>query len=162
MNSVLYYRSPVGTLKLSAEDGLLTGLDFLGDCDFTQSSSADGVPECVLSWLNCYFRGNNPDFTPPLLLKGSEFQMVIWKLLSEIPYGQTVTYGEIAKKAAQITGKEKMSAQAVGGAVGRNPIGIIVPCHRVLGAGRRLTGFGGGIDVKIKLLQTEGVCDFRI
>lgn len=108
-------------------------------------------------WFDIYFSGAEPCFTPSCRLKGTEFQMRVWKRLSKIPYGKTVTYGELAAELAFETGKAKMSAQAVGGAVGRNPVGIIVPCHRVIGKDGSLTGFAGGIDVKRRLLEIEGV-----
>ena len=108
-------------------------------------------------WLDIYFSGKNPDFTPPLHLKGSPFQMDVWEILLTIKYGSVLTYGDIAKKIAEKRGINKMASQAVGGAVGHNPISIIVPCHRVVGAGGNLTGYGGGIDKKIKLLELEGL-----
>lgn len=89
-------------------------------------------------------------------MSGTDFQIKVWKRLTEIPFGKTVTYGELAKELAAMTGKEKMSAQAIGGAVGKNPVGIIVPCHRVVGKGGKLTGFAGGIEVKRRLLELEG------
>jgi methylated-DNA-[protein]-cysteine S-methyltransferase len=113
--------------------------------------------ENVRTWLDCYFSGREPDFMPPLMPKGSPFQKSIWNILCKIPYGQTTTYGEIANPyEAQNNGK-RTSPRAVGGAVGHNPISIIIPCHRVVGAGGSLTGYAGGIDKKIQLLQLEGV-----
>lgn len=107
-------------------------------------------------WLDCYFSGVKPDFDIPLELCGTVFQKMVWELVSNIPYGKVETYGEIAKKIAAARGIKKMSSQAVGGAVGRNPIPIIVPCHRVVGAGGNLTGYGCGLDVKYRLLEIEG------
>ncbi len=103
------------------------------------------------NWLDIYFSGKNPDFTPKLKLEGSEFRMAVWNILKEIPYGQTITYGEIAKKI----GTSKISAQAVGGAVGHNPISIIIPCHRVVGKNGDLTGYAGGLNLKKQLLDNE-------
>ena len=109
-------------------------------------------------WLDEYFNGKKPEITElDLAPIGSEFAKNVWKILCEIPYGKVTTYGEIAKKMAKIMHKEKMSAQAVGGAVGHNPISIIIPCHRVVGANGSLTGYAGGIDKKIYLLKHEQV-----
>jgi methylated-DNA-[protein]-cysteine S-methyltransferase len=111
----------------------------------------------VKEWLSIYFSGKNPAFTPPLAPKGSPFRQAVWKILREIPYGKVITYGDIAKKIAKQSGKEKMSAQAAGGAVGHNPITLIIPCHRVVGADGSLTGYAGGITAKTKLLTLERV-----
>lgn len=107
-------------------------------------------------WLDIYFGGGEPAFTPAVALRGSEFQIAVWNVLSAIPYGKTVTYGEIAKNLTAVTGR-KTSARAVGSAVGRNPVSIIVPCHRVLGADGSLTGYAGGVERKRELLRLEGV-----
>lgn len=107
-------------------------------------------------WLDIYFKGDVPNFTPKFSMKGSDFRMEVWKILLSIPYGETMTYGEIAKEIARGRGLSRMSAQAVGGAVGNNPISIIIPCHRVIGAGGNLTGYAGGIDKKVWLLEHEG------
>ena len=107
-------------------------------------------------WLDIYFSGQQPDFMPPLHMSGTPFQMAVWETLREIPYGQTTTYGAIARKIARQRGVSKMSAQAVGQAVGRNELSILVPCHRVVGTNGSLTGYAGGIDKKIQLLQLEG------
>ena len=104
-----------------------------------------------------YFSGNEPDFMPPIKEYGSEFRLTVWEELKKIPYGNTVTYGEIADTIGKNRGIEKMSSQAVGGAVGHNSISIIIPCHRVIGAKGNLTGYAGGIDKKIKLLELEGI-----
>ena len=113
------------------------------------------VLEETSGWLDIYFSGREPDFTPPLHLTGSDFRLAVWNLLLQIPYGQTITYKELAARIAEQRGLETMSAQAVGGAVGHNPISIIVPCHRVLGTDGSLTGYSGGIDKKISLLTLE-------
>ena len=107
------------------------------------------------NWLDIYLSDMEPNFTPPLNPQGTPFRKAIWEILLRIPYGQTVTYGEIAKAYAQEKGLDKMSAQAVGGAVGHNPISIIIPCHRVVGSDGSLTGYAGGIDKKIHLLKLE-------
>ena len=104
-----------------------------------------------------YFQGKNPEFFPPISLKGSAFRLEVWDILGQIPYGQVESYGEIARKIAQKHGAKNMSAQAVGGAVGHNPISILIPCHRVVGTNGSLTGYAGGIDKKIKLLTLEKV-----
>ena len=106
-------------------------------------------------WLDSYFTGREPDFLPPLHPAGSPFQQAVWALLLQIPYGQTVTYGQLAARLAAERGLARMSAQAVGGAVGRNRISLIIPCHRVLGADGSLTGYAGGLDRKAKLLAWE-------
>ena len=110
----------------------------------------------VKQWFDDYFDGLNPKIDFRIKPEGSEFRLKVWKILSEIPYGQTLTYGEIASRISP-----KMSAQAVGGAVGHNPIAILIPCHRVLGANGRLTGYAGGKDRKIELLKIEGISDFH-
>ncbi len=108
-------------------------------------------------WLELYFSGKRPDFLPRLCPMGSAFQMQVWELLLQIPYGESTTYGALAAKLAQARGLERMSAQAIGGAVGHNPISILIPCHRVLGADGRLTGYAGGRDNKAALLTLEGI-----
>ncbi|MBO4512075.1 MAG: methylated-DNA--[protein]-cysteine S-methyltransferase [Victivallales bacterium] len=107
-------------------------------------------------WLDMYFGGKEPDFMPPLNMQGTDFRQAVWKILLDIPYGKTMTYGEIAARLARERGLKAMSAQAVGGAVGHNPIAIIVPCHRVIGAAGKMVGYGGCIHRKIALLEIEG------
>lgn len=110
------------------------------------------------NWLNRYFNKEKPKSSElPLSPIGNEFRQKVWKILCNIPYGKVTTYGEIAKKVAIEMNKQNMSAQAIGGAVGHNPISIIIPCHRVIGANGKLTGYAGGIDKKIKLLEIEGI-----
>ena len=106
-------------------------------------------------WLDCYFSGKNPGFTPPLRPEGSPFRQAVWKILLQIPYGETITYKDIAEEIARQQGKQTMSAQAIGGAVGHNPISIIIPCHRVVGSDGSLTGYAGGIPKKVGLLTLE-------
>lgn len=162
MVSICKYRSPLGDLLLAADEEGLTGLWFVG-----QKYYAHGLPDESIwqetkiltetrRWLDTYFSGEEPKFTPPLHPVGTAFRQAVWKILLQIPYGQTVTYGEIAQQLAAEQGIPTMSAQAVGGAVGHNKISIIIPCHRVIGADGSLTGYAGGIDKKIALLKLEG------
>ena len=123
--------------------------------DFEEKNLA--VFDQTRRWLDLYFSGREPGFTPALNPVGSAFRRAVWEILLKIPYGKTTTYGQIAREIAAARGLAKMSAQAVGGAVGHNEISIIIPCHRVIGAHGNLTGYAGGIDRKIKLLQLEGV-----
>ena len=161
MQYISHYASPVGNILLAADNTGLTGLWFEGQKYFALSLDKEHeekeIPlfERVKQWLDMYFSGKDPDFTVPLHFTGTAFQNEVWKILCTIPYGQTETYGEIAKQIAVRKGLPHMSAQAVGGAVGHNEISIIVPCHRVVGADGSLTGYAGGIDKKIKLLQLE-------
>ena len=156
------YSSPLGEVLLSADDTGLSGLWFAGQRYFARTLPPGAVPRetPVLTaskrWLDCYFSGARPDFLPPLHLIGTDFQQAGWNLLLEIPYGQTVTYGALARTLAQQLGKPAMSAQAVGAAVGHNPISIIVPCHRVVGVDGNLTGYAGGVERKLFLLNLEG------
>ena len=158
------YDSPFGTITLAAGDDGLKGLWFDGQRYFGGTLDAPMEPSknehlaAACAWLDDYFAGKQPDIARLTLAPiGGAFRQVIWQLLREIPYGQTSTYGELAAEAARRMGKPKGSARAVGGAVGHNPISIIVPCHRVVGASGSLTGFGGGIARKVKLLEHEGV-----
>ncbi len=145
------YDSPAGLLWLTGRDGVLTGLSF----EKPHEECVPGNFDAVKCWLDDYFRGIPRQICFPMELSGTPFQQQIWGLLLKIPYGKTVTYGQLAKQAAGILGKEKMSAQAVGQAVGRNPIAIVIPCHRVVGAGGKLTGYAYGIEKKQWLLDHE-------
>ena len=155
------YQSPVGILRI-IHDGthvvkLLTPLQ-VSELETVAVSRNDPVIATVCAWLDAYFTGNCPSVDHlPLRLEGTPFQLFVWQRLSRIPCGQTVTYGQIAKEYAQIKGLPKMSAQAVGQAVGANPISIIIPCHRVIGSNGQLTGYAGGIACKHWLLTHEGV-----
>lgn len=154
---ISYYCSPIGGIFLSADDVGLTGLWFEKQKNF-QPLDMTGENKTIMAtkqWLDLYFSGRKPEFELPLHLTGTAFQMEVWEILRTIPYGQTMTYGEIAKQIADRRGLSRMSPQAVGGAVGRNKIGIIVPCHRVIGADSSLTGYAGGLDKKEKLLRME-------
>ena len=163
MTYIQHYASPLGGILLAANDIGLTGLWFDGQKNYADNLPAEHIeretPILVEAkrWLDVYFTGNEPDFTPPLHPVGSAFRQKVWKLLLQIPYGQTVTYGELARQLAEKQGAEHMSAQAVGGAVGHNPISLIIPCHRVVGTHGSLTGYAGGIDKKIMLLELERV-----
>lgn len=151
------YGSPLGEITLCCDGEYLTAVFFTGQKYADRYLSSSGVRgsfpvlEQTKLWLDRYFQGDIPDFLPPMKLKGTPFQESVWALLLEIPYGETTTYGALAKKL----GKETMSAQAVGGAVGRNPVSILVPCHRVMGAGGKLTGYAGGVEKKAALLKLE-------
>ena len=146
----------------------LNALEAIGRRDIASDGLAEKKEISVFKsanlWLKKYFSGGNPPISsvPIKPLEGTPFQKIIWEILLEIPYGSTTTYGEIAREAAGRLGKLKMSAQAVGQAVGQNPISIIIPCHRVIGANGNLTGYNGGIDVKIKLLEIEGIDTSRM
>lgn len=157
------YQSPMGKILLAADEIGLTGLWFEGQKYFAlyleKEHEEKELPmfEQAKKWLDIYFSGKEPDFQVPLHFIGTDFQNEVWEILYSIPYGKTTTYGEIAKQLAARRGLKRMSAQAVGGAVGHNEISIIVPCHRVVGTNGSLTGYAGGIDKKIKLLTLEKV-----
>lgn len=161
MQYISYYESPIGDILLAADDIGLTGLWFEGQKYFALSLDKEHeereIPlfEQTGHWLDLYFERRDPDFSVPLHFTGTDFQNAVWKILCSIPYGQTTTYGEIAERLAGERGLRRMSARAVGGAVSHNPISIIVPCHRVIGANGSLTGYAGGIDKKIRLLALE-------
>ncbi len=160
------YLSPLGPLTLAADNEALIGLWFDDQKYFgsqnlgslaTAKTQSYPVLEQAKRWLDIYFSGHNPDFLPPLNYSSTPFRQRVCEIMLTIPYGQTITYGEIAKILAKERGVEKISGQAVGGAVGHNPIALIIPCHRVVGANGNLTGYGGGLDRKVKLLSLEGV-----
>lgn len=157
-----HYASPLGDILLAGDAQGLIGLWLKGQKYFANCLGREHMEgDCsafieTREWLDTYFSGKEPNFLPPIHMIGTEFQKSVWKILLEIPYGKTVTYGEIAKQIASQRGLARMSAQAVGGAVGHNEISIIIPCHRVVGAGGNLTGYAGGIDKKIQLLTLEG------
>lgn len=151
--------TPLGKLVLASDGEYLTGLWFSDEQGARGGENEKDLPvfELAKKWLEIYFGGMEPDFTPPVRAAGTEFQREVWEMLESIPYGRTTTYGEIAKKLAAARKIPKMSAQAVGGAVGRNPVSIIIPCHRVIGAHGKLVGYGGGLERKSALLSLEGV-----
>ncbi len=151
---ICHYASPLGDLTLAGEGDALAGLWFDGQVHYGSTlpeATGEGwlpVFDDAFRWLDSYFGGYVPAAMPELDLRGSAFQKRVWKELLTIPYGETVSYGELARRLGS-------SARAVGGAVGRNPVSLIVPCHRVIGAGGRLTGYGGGLDLKARLLELE-------
>ena len=149
------YESPLGSLLMTSDGEALTGLSFVDEPSALQVTQSLPVFAAASRWLDLYFSGKVPDFTPQLSLQGSDFRRAVWEILLTIPYGQTISYGEIADMIARRRQLGKMSAQAVGGAVGHNPVGIIVPCHRVVGKDGSLTGYGGGIWRKEWLLRLE-------
>ncbi len=155
------YRSPLGGVTLASDGESLTGLWFDAQKHFPETLRAEGAEKALPvfdsadAWLDAYFSGRDPGFTPPLSLRGSAFRRAVWALLLTIPYGQTTTYGELAARIAAQRGVRRMSAQAVGGAVGHNPVSLIVPCHRVIGADGSLVGYAGGIARKAALLELE-------
>lgn len=159
---ISHYSSPLGEILLSADEVGLTGLWFVGQKHFASFLKGDeqiaDLPVFAETrhWLDIYFTGRKPDFTPNLHMIGTDFQQAVWRILLTISYGMTMTYGQIAEKLAAERDVPKMSARAVGGAVGRNRISLIVPCHRVVDASGSLTGYAGGVGRKVKLLQLEG------
>lgn len=160
--------SPIGRILMMSDGENLNALEAIGRRNIALNGLAEKKDLPVFKsanlWLKKYFSGENPPISnvPIKPLEGTPFQKIVWKILLEIPYGSTITYGEIAREVARRLGKSKMSAQAVGQAVGQNPISIIIPCHRVIGANGNLTGYNGGIDVKIKLLEIEGIDTSRM
>lgn len=164
------YESPVGRITLvSDRDGLL-GAWIEGQKYFAatlkeepENDPDDPVLQAAVRWLDAYFAGKKPAIDEvPLKPAGSAFRQEVWQLLCRIPYGETVTYGELAEEIAAARGMKRFSAQAIGGAVGHNPISIIIPCHRVVGADGSLTGYAGGIDKKVALLKHEGALTDRM
>ena len=156
-----HYISPLGGITLASDGERLTGLWFDGQKYFAASLAKEHVEkqlpifELTKRWLDIYFSGKEPDFTPPLFMKTTDFRKAVWEIMLTIPYGQTMTYGQIADRIAKQKGIAQMSAQAVGGAVGHNAISLIIPCHRVVGRKGSLTGYAGGIEKKEKLLEME-------
>ncbi len=159
------YLSPVGAIKLASDGSNLIGLwiegqKYHGDTILENMVEKEDISvfDRIKDWLDRYFAGEKPAISGlPLAPIGGEFRQGVWEILCQIPYGQVITYGDIAKKMAEKMNRSSMSSQAVGGAVGHNPISIIIPCHRVVGANGSLTGYAAGINTKIKLLELEGV-----
>lgn len=159
------YASPIGNIIVRADEIGLVEVSFYdnesasGDELFSGKDSGLELEDVILmeakEWLDAYFTGKDPGTLPPLHTVGTDFQRKVWEVLRRIPYGETTTYGAVAKEVAAMLGKEKMSAQAVGGAVGKNPVGIIVPCHRVIGSDGSMAGYADGLDKKIALLEIE-------
>lgn len=160
MEYIFEYKSPIGAIIITLDKTEITGLRFKGESEAEVLSDKKYKETSAIKegkkWLDLYFSGKNPGYIPAINPTGTEFQKLVWKLLLEIPYGKTTTYGEIAGKIAEIKNVSRMSAQAVGGAVGKNPIAIIIPCHRVVGKNGKLTGYRYGMDKKISLLALEG------
>ena len=162
MDYTHHYESPLGGITLASDGDAIIGLWFDGQKYF--ADTLDRVHEEkelpifteAEQWLDTYFSGKAPDFTPKLRMRTTAFRRSVWEIMLSIPFGQTMTYGEIADRIARQKGISGMSAQAVGGAVGHNAISLIIPCHRVVGADGSLTGYAGGIDKKEKLLEMEG------
>ena len=162
MHYTSIYQSPVGEMLLAADETGVVGLWFKDEKYYAYCLDKENEPKEthiikeLKHWLDIYFEGREPDFTPPLHMIGTQFQIEVWNILREIPYGKTTTYNEIAKKIAKNRGVKRMSAQSVGTAVGKNNINLIVPCHRVVGTNNSLAGYAGGIDKKITFLKLEG------
>lgn len=159
-----HYESPVGAILIAEKDGKIIGVWIEGQKYYLMSIKDELVEKetpilsKAMNWLDRYFAGKKPEINELELSPiGSHFRQSVWEILCEIPYGDVTTYGVIAKRLAQLKSIGRMSAQAVGGAVGHNPISIIIPCHRVIGTNGSLTGYAGGIDIKEKLLIHEGV-----
>lgn len=161
MQYITTYQSPLGEILLAADETGLTGLWFEGEkyyalnLDLDHKERETRLLSDAKSWLTIYFSGKEPDFMPPMHMLGTAFQKTVWEILRTIPYGETTTYGKIAEQVAKKRGLKRMSSQAVGNAVGRNELSIFIPCHRVVGTNGSLTGYAGGIDKKIALLQLE-------
>ena len=157
-----HYHSPIGDITLASDGEALTGLWFDGQKYFADTLADDHEDRMLpifdqsFRWLDIYFSGKVPDFTPALRMTTTPFRKAVWEILQTIPYGQTMTYGEIAAIIAKHKGLSRMSAQAVGGAVGHNAISLIIPCHRVVGTNGNLTGYAGGLERKRYLLRLEG------
>jgi len=163
MDYIYHYQSFLGGITMASDGTHLIGLWFDGQKYFADSlrgpvqEKSLPVFKDTCRWLDTYFSGKDPGFTPPLAMRTTPFRKQVWEIMLQIPYGRTLTYGEIADKIAKKRGIKKMSAQAVGGAVGHNSISLIIPCHRVIGSVGNLTGYAGGIKTKIKLLNLEGI-----
>ena len=161
MEYIHHYDSPLGGITIASDGKALTGLWFDGQKYFADTLEKDHEEKALPvfdeadRWLDIYFSGHEPGFTPPIHMKTTPFRKAVWEILLTIPFGRTMTYGEIAARIAEQNGLPRMSAQAVGGAVGHNAVSLIIPCHRVVGADGSLTGYAGGIDRKVKLLSLE-------
>ena len=160
MKDYVIYECPYFTMGMELEGGFVTGLDLEADLFRPVTGVRSGNEEAygaAKTYLDAFFAGETvSNESVPVKFSGTEFQISVWEEIAKIPYGETLTYGEIARRVMQKTGVPRMSAQAVGGATGRNPVPVIIPCHRVMGAGGKFTGFTGGMDKKITLLALEG------
>lgn len=164
MDLTTHYDSPFGGITLASDGEALIGLWFDGQKYYADTLNNEHIEHNNLEvfeqtrlWLDSYFSGKAPNFNPPLLMRTTEFRKRVWEIMLTIPFGHTMTYGDIARIIAKERGLKSMSTQAVGGAVGHNAISLIIPCHRVVGTNGSLTGYAGGIDKKMRLLQMEGV-----
>ncbi|MBR1825457.1 MAG: methylated-DNA--[Alphaproteobacteria bacterium] len=163
MDFVWHYQSPLGAMTMAGNGTDITGLWFDGQKYFAATVGTECIEkkipvfERTIQWLDCYFGGQQPDFTPRLLLPSTPFRYSVCKIMLRIPFGQTITYGDIAAKISAQNNLRTMSARAVGNAVGHNPISLIIPCHRVLGANGKLTGYAGGLERKKQLLMLEKI-----
>lgn len=161
MPDILWVPSPLGRILLAADAQGLIGAWFEGARYFPkQLENARRSPENAIlaqaeRWIACYFAGQRPDFMPPLHMQGTGFQVAVWQELMTVPYGHTISYGELAQRLCVRRGMARMAAQAVGGAVGRNAVHLIIPCHRVIGADGGLVGYGAGLERKKYLLTLE-------
>ena len=161
MDFIWHYDSPLGDVTMASDGQALAGLWFDGQKYFADTLAKQHEERMLpvfgetVKWLDVYFSGRKPDFTPPLTMRCSGFRKAVWEIMLAIPYGKTMTYGEIAAAIARRRGLARMSAQAVGGAVGHNAISLVIPCHRVVGANGSLTGYAGGLEKKLKLLELE-------
>ena len=161
MDYVHRYASPLGNMTLASDGRSLIGLWFDKQkhfaCNLKEKAKEGDLPifDEAIRWLDVYFDGGIPDFIPPLAPRGSAFQKEVWDILLTIPYGKTMTYGDVAEILGKRRGFAEMSSQAVGGAIGRNPISLIIPCHRVVGAKEKLVGYAGGLEKKASLLSLE-------
>ena len=157
MTSLHEYNSPLGEILLTSDGKNLTGLYFKDSCGKIPGEYKElPIFDDAVKWLDVYFSGKAPDFTPAIKITGSDFQKEVSRVMLAIPFGQVMTYADIAKEIARVRKIPSMSAQAVGGAAARNNISLIIPCHRVIGAKGNLTGYGGGLERKRKLLELEG------
>lgn len=161
MDYIYHYDSAIGGITLASDGRSLIGLWFDGQKYFASTigeeitEGTSMVFNDTIRWLDIYFNGKDPGFVPPISMRTTQFRKEVWEIMMSIPFGQTMTYGEIADIIAKRRGLSRMSAQAVGGAVGHNAISLIIPCHRVIGTNGSLTGYAGGIDKKVKLLTME-------
>ena len=163
MEYLHHYDSPLGTIILASDGSTLTGSWFEDQKYIPEhiknQSSESYLPvfDHAVEWLTIYFSGNEPSFLPPLSFQTTPFRKSVLELLQKIPYGQTTTYREISNQIAKERHINSMSAQAVGGAIGHNPLSLFIPCHRVIGSNGSLTGYAGGLHRKIELLKLEGI-----
>lgn len=161
MEYIYHYDSPLGGITLASDGNALTGLWFDGQKYFGSTLDPCHEPKKLpvfartAEWLDVYFSGKAPDFTPPLSMKTTPFRRAVWSVMLTIPFGKTMTYKGISEELAKQMGLSSMSPHAVGGAVGHNAISLIIPCHRVVGSNGSLTGYAGGIDKKASLLSME-------